>query len=275
MKIIVNNTSSPGASFTDNTNNVLLKTYHWIKKHPNENISFKDFRMRLQSDEGINDNNNRNIYPLLKNGGLVEYEANAAINTSSFFTETGLAYVKILESLNMLDSAIYTEEQISGSQKRFEEIKQEIIYGVLVKLVEDNETNYVEPLINLCKFLLEFDKISKVEYAYMLYETNDKSFEEALPSLKNNIHLYREGTIDFEIDVNVRNDIEIRNATKSNTRNEGLSYLTSYTYFVALLQQAGLIYKDGKYYFTDQNKKAMLDKLGGVVWVTKQKWETN
>ena len=67
MIIEIENTSSPGASFTSNTNSVLLKTYEWICEHKGISIPFKEFRMRLQSEKGINDNNNRNIYPLLKN----------------------------------------------------------------------------------------------------------------------------------------------------------------------------------------------------------------
>ena len=57
MLIEIENTSSPGASFTNNTNEVLLITYEWICEHKGITIPFRDFRMRLQSEKGINDNN--------------------------------------------------------------------------------------------------------------------------------------------------------------------------------------------------------------------------
>ena len=98
MKIEIENTSSPGASFTDNTNDVLLKINDWIKNHISEVLPFKEFRMILQQEKGINDNNSRNIYPLLKNSGLIKYENRGNLTVSEFFTNTGSAYIAALET---------------------------------------------------------------------------------------------------------------------------------------------------------------------------------
>lgn len=145
MEILIENTSSPGASFTPNTNAVLLKTYQWICENQGISLSFKEFRMRLQTDKKVNDNNNRNIYPLLKNGELASYEKGSDLHVDYFFTNTGLAYVKTLEMIEMIENEDYTSRQREDAIKKCEMIKQEIITDALFKVVEHKEVNYVEP----------------------------------------------------------------------------------------------------------------------------------
>ena len=264
MKIVIRNTSSPGASFTDNTNEVLLKTYEWILAHQNLEISFRDFRSRLEQEMNINDNNNRNIYPLLKNAGMAEYEKGGTINVSSFFTNTGVGYVETLKLIKMINSGNYNDEQKSFAIKKSEEILQEIVYKGLLNIIGVNDTNYVQPLKDLICFLINYEKISKEEYAYFLYErSNNDSTSATLSNIKNNIEKYRKSEIIFEVEVEVRNDTEIREETNADNRKEGLSYLTSFTYFTGLLQQAGMTYKDGKYFVLSPNKKAYAKKLIG------------
>lgn len=264
MIIEIENTSSPGASFTNNTNVVLLKTYEWICEHKGISLPFKEFRMKLQSEKGINDNNNRNIYPLLKNGGLVSYEKGTDIKVDYFYTNTGLAYVKTLETVNMIENEGYSTQQVIEATKKFEVIQQEIIYGALKKIVNQSDLNYVEPFQNMIHFLLEFGKISKVEFAYLLYIKQQQELREALNIMQPQINMYRCGDLEIEVYVKVRNDIELREKTNSNKRKEGLSFLTSYGYFTSLLLQAGLIKKSDKYYEVIEEKRGLLEKLGGV-----------
>lgn len=264
MIIEIENTSSPGASFTSNTNLVLLKTYEWICEHKGIEIPFKQFRMRLQSEKGINDNNNRNIYPLLKNGGLVSYEKGGKLIVDSFYTNTGLAYVKTLQAMDMLEEAEYEEEQKVAALKRFEMILEEIVSGSLKKIMNQSDVNYVEPFQDMIRFLLKFDKISKIEFAYLLYAKQESKLENDLDSIFQAIHSYRCGEMEIDVYVKVRNDIEIREKTNMDKRKEGLTFLTSYGYFVSLLQQAGLIKKDDKYYVVNEEKRTVLEELGGV-----------
>lgn len=260
MIIEIENTSSPGASFTPNTNFVLLKTYEWICEHKGIEIPFRQFRMRLQSEKGINDNNNRNIYPLLKNGGLVSYEKGCNLIVDSFYTNTGLAYVKTLQAMAMLEEAEYEEGQKIAALKRFEMILEEIVSGTLKNIMNQPDVNYVEPFRDMIRFLLKFDKISKIEFAYLLYAKQ----ENKLDSISQAIQSYRCGEIEIDVYVKVRNDIEIREKTNTDKRKEGLTFLTSYGYFVSLLQQAGLIRKDDKYYIVNEEKRIVLEELGGV-----------
>ncbi len=264
MIIEIENTSSPGASFTPNTNLVLLKTYEWICEHKGIEIPFKQFRMRLQSEKGINDNNNRNIYPLLKNGGLVSYEKGGKLVVDSFYTNTGLAYVKTLQAMAMLEEAEYEEVQKVAALKRFEIILEEIISGSLKKIINQTDVNYVGSFQDMIRFLLRFDKINKVEFAYLIYAKQEFKLENDLGSISQVIQAYRYGEMEINVHVKVRNDIEIREKTNEDKRKEGLTFLTSYGYFVSLLQQAGLIRKDDKYYIVNEEKRTVLEELGGV-----------
>ena len=256
MIIEIENTSSPGASFTSNTNSVLLKTYEWICEHKGISIPFKEFRMKLESEKGINDNNNRNIYPLLKNGGLANYEKGGDIQVDYFYTNTGMAYVKSLETVNLIE--------VAETVKRFEMIQQEIIFGALKKIISQPGLNYVEPFQDLIKFLLKFGKVSKIEFAYLLYVKQQYEIGEALNAMHPKVDMYRCGDLEIEVHVKVRNDIDLREKTKTDKRKEGLSFLTSYGYFTSLLLQAGLIKKSDKYYEVIEEKRALLEQLGGV-----------
>lgn len=264
MIIEIENTSSPGASFTPNTNSVLLKTYEWICENKGIELPFKQFRMRLQSEKGINDNNNRNIYPLLKNGGLVSYEKGGKLAVDLFYTNTGLAYVKTLQAMNMLEEAKYEKEQKAAALKRFKVIVEEMVGECLKNMVSQPDVNYVEPFQDLIRFLLKFDRISKVEFAYLLYAKQEDKLENGLDSISQAVYSYRCGEMEIDVHVKVRNDIEIREKTNMDKRKEGLTFLTSYGYFVSLLYQAGLIKKDGKYYVVNEDKRTVLEELGGI-----------
>jgi hypothetical protein len=242
-----------------------LKTYEWIREHKGESLLFKDFRMKIESDKGMNDNNNRNIYPLLKNGGLVNYESGGLLYVDNFYTKTGLAYVKTLEAMSLLESEGYSKEQIRQAEKKFEDILSEIIFGALKKIVKQLEVHYVEHFQDLIRFILKYGKISKIEYAYLLYIKQKHDIDESLKIIQEQVYLYRKGDLDFEISVKVRNDIDLRERTKTDNRAEALSFLTSYGYFTGLLKQAGLVKKHDKYFSIIEEKRTMLEILGGVI----------
>ena len=245
MKITIENTSSPGASFTPNTNEVLLKTYQWIKEHPGVHCTYHEFRMSLQRDKGVNDNNNRNIHPLLKNCGFVYYETRGSISVDQFFTRTGLAYIKTLETLQLVD---YTPTQRREAKQKLESIQKDLVYKALTALFKEQDLNYIEPLKEFLSFALFFGKISKPEFAYYLYAKKQGIDITNLANIQDTISSYRDGLIEFEVDVSVRNDIDLRERSRTERRKEGLSYLTSFTYFSSLMIQSGIMTKDSDYY---------------------------
>lgn len=265
MIIEIENTSSPGASFTKNTNMVLLKTYEWIYEHKGTSLPFREFRMALQKDKNVNDNNNRNIYPLLKNGGLVNYEKNADLYVDHFFTNNGLAYVETLKTTKLLEESKenYSQTKISAINRELKAIQEEIITDALQKIVKKTDVNYVEPLQNLIKYLICYKKISKIEYAYLLYMLKQYSIDEALVKMKPTVDSYRAGSMDFVVHVKVRNDLDIKEKTNSDNRKESISFLTSFGYFSSLLSQAGLVTSNEKYIEVTEKRIDKLQLIGG------------
>lgn len=53
MEIIIENCSSPGAHFSKNTNEVLLKIYQWISENNKPILPFIDFRRRLEVEKRL------------------------------------------------------------------------------------------------------------------------------------------------------------------------------------------------------------------------------
>ena len=92
MKIRINNPSSPGAMYSDNTNETLIGAFDWIEENGFPTIGFKQLREKLVSEKGINDNNARNVFPLARTCGFVSYRKNSQIDTNHFFTKRGNRY---------------------------------------------------------------------------------------------------------------------------------------------------------------------------------------
>ena len=260
MNIVIENCSSPGASFTQNTDSVILKCYNWIQEHPNCKKSFREFRFDLQKEKGINDNNARNIYPFLKNCGFIRYNRNEIMDYDYFFTNTGLAYVKVLEAIELLkDEGLDTVEKKKAHEKLIV-IKQDIIMEGLKKLLKVPDSNYKMEYIACIKFLLKFRSINKIEFAYLLYEKNLDAIS-YLDNMEENISSYRSGDIDIEVSISVRNDIALRKKTGQERRMEKISFLTAYTYILGSLNQGGIVDKSKNDFILNENKRIWLEEL--------------
>lgn len=225
-------------------------------------MSFKEFRESLRREMDINDNNSRNIYPLLKNGGLIRYENRGPLATRSFFTKTGQAYVTALDAKRILsESEQYTDEQKRAASQKLDAVASEIIRMALSEILKNKELNYVNPFREFMAFIKKYDKINKTEFAYYLYERKAADAATALKNAERNILEYRAGNLEFDIKVNVRNDIKLREKTNSDKRKEGLSFLTSYAYFSGLLLQADIVTKKDGYFVLKEECRAELIRL--------------
>ncbi|WP_308511490.1 hypothetical protein [uncultured Veillonella sp.] len=257
MEITIENCSSPGAQFSENTNNVLKLIYHWILDNDFPELEFIEFRRKL-AGIGINDNNARNIYPLMKNSGFIEYSSRGILDTSKFFTSKGKAYILILETLLLIES----ENQNDKSESAIlllRKILEELIYDGVEQII--NNAKYKEGLRWFLMFLLEYEKINKNEFAYMVYQMKHTPGEWIVVS-KPIIEQYREGLIDINVKVEVHNDNKIKEKTGYETRLEGIEFFTAYNYYYPLVIHSGIAYKDGAYCcLKDREKLELL--LGG------------
>lgn len=258
MQIIINNCSSPGASFTDNTNKVILSCYEWVTEHNEEIKPFIDFRREVSSSKGFNDNNARNIYPLLQNVGFIHYKKGVDLVYKHFFTSTGKAYAKTIETEQLILNSEYELNEKESAIARLKQIRETLIFQGVIRLLS-GETNYSREMLKCLEFLIKFHKISKPEFAYLLYALAESLDDE---TIRKDIAMYRNNEISFDITVSVRNDIELREKTGDHNRKEGLSFLTSYSYFCGLFEQAGLIVKlDSDYYTVASGAEEKINKL--------------
>lgn len=258
MEITIENCPSPGAQFSENTNNVLKSIYHWILDNNFPELEFIEFRRKLEGI-GINDNNARNIYPLMKNTGFIDYVSRGILDTSKFFTPKGNAYILILETLLFIESENHNNKY-ELAILLLKNILEELIYDGVEKII-NSEINYKEGLRWFLMFLLEYEKINKNEFAYMVYQMKHAPDDWAVAS-KSIIEQYREGLIDINVKVEVHNDNKIREMTGLETRLEGIEFFTAYNYYCSLVLHSGIAYKDRAYcYLKDREKLELL--LGG------------
>lgn len=260
MEFIIENCSSPGAQFSRSTNQVMLKIAEWINQNNEPDLMFIDFRRRLEKEAKINDNNARNIYPLLKNGGLVEYQAGGELETGSFFTRRGKAYIIALETKALIDSSDYTKKQKEAASVEVDQILENIVYDSVKLLIENKELNYSESLKWYVLFLSKFGKIYRQEFALMIHQMreNPNEWEEKITPI---IQQYRNQDVDITVKVRVRNDQKIQAKTGERTRLEEISYFTAYSYYSSLIDQSGITKKIKDYHVITETGRSKVDYL--------------
>lgn len=265
MEITIENLSSPGAHFSNNTNKVILDTYKWIDENDVQKMKYNEFRKEVAKDKKINDNNARNIYPLLKNCGFVEYQSGGVLETDKFFTNRGLAYVKVLETIEILETAPeYTVGQKEQAVEKLKALLCSLIDEALDVLLQVPESHYKDGIKCFLDYLLRFEKINKTEFAYRVYywkESEDNWYEE----MKDNIARYRNHEMEIKVHVKVRNDNVRKAETGKESRIEDISFFTAYSFYSGLLSQAGLIKKSHDYFYLqdgmeDRVKELLLEK---------------
>lgn len=245
MYILIKNCSSPGASFTSNTDSVILACYQWTVEHAGEHKPFIEFRIEASKAKGFNDNNARNIYPLLQNFGFVKYSKGDVLNYDKFFTNTGKAYAKIVETEELINKSNYTDVKKKQSLIELKKAKHSLVYDGLV-LLFSKETNYNYEMKAFLNFTFKFGKINKTEFAYLLYSLENQIDDEQVADV---INQYRNNGLVIDVEVSVRNDIDLKKQMGTQKRKEGLSFLTAYNYFISLYEQAGLITKYDRSYY--------------------------
>ena len=260
MDYVIENCSSPGAQFSKSTNQVILKINEWIKNNKQPNLLFNEFRKRVEKEAEINGNNARNIYPLLKNGGLINYQPKEILKTESFFTRRGLAYINALQLKSLIENSDYSELQKEKANIEVDRMLENMICDSIQQLLGNKELNYSETLRWYLLFLSTFGKINKKEFAVMVYYmTNHKNiWKDKISPL---IEKYRDNEIDFKIKVRVKNDRKIQQRTGEKTRLEDISFFTAYSYYSSLVDQAGLTKKIKDYHMIIDEAKEKIDFL--------------
>lgn len=256
MKIEVFNPNNPGAKFTKNTEFTLVSYYHELEKKGDKNLNFSDFRIYMQKSFGINNSNSRNIFAFCKNCGLLDYESGQGICFNSFFTPLGKAYIKAIESISILKNQASLSADEKASLNQFLELRKTIIFQCLKNLLKQIDCDYVSVLQDMLTFLINYNSIDKNEYALLLYFNRNKK------ELETTVLKYREYKINIDVWVNVRNDdsgIKGERILKND-----IGFLTSWSYLIGMLVEAGLVEKDNQRYCLLQGKTELVKELIGV-----------
>ena len=96
-------------------------------------------------------------------------EINPGLETGSFFTRRGKAYITALETKALIDSSDYTKKQKEAASVEVDQILENIVYDSVKLLIENKELNYSESLKWYVLFLSKFGKINRQE-TYLLFD---------------------------------------------------------------------------------------------------------
>ena len=254
MRIEVFNPNNPGAKFTSNTENTLVTYYHEFEKKRDSILNFSEFRVYMQKTYGINNSNSRNIFAFCKNCGLLEYESGQGVTFETFFTNLGKAYIRVIESISMLSAEKNKSKEENESLKKFYELRQNIIFQCLKNLLKQKDCEYVDVLMKMLNFLLQSNSIDKTEYSLLLCkEISNADFKTILEKYRNN-------QISIDVFVNVRND---DSSVKGERVLKDIGFLTSWSYLIGMLNEAGLVEKENQQYFLVQNKRTLVEEIIG------------
>ena len=260
MNFVVRNSPSPGAMLSDSNHESILWYLEEAENLGNRRMKFQEFRKVVCDKHHTSQGNDRTVYPLLKNLGFLQYDA--WMDTSHFFTSNGKAYVKLLKSIRDIEQKEDIEEdERKKVLEKLHAMMEKIVYrGVWIMLTEKppKEVSYRGTVLHLLSYLLQFDSIDKMEFAYFLYGLQN---EISLGELADTIHRYRIGQEMLEYTVDVYD--KTVDGTQLRKRKKGS--LTCYSYLMNLLQKAGIVYapeeNTKKFCLEEEKRKELQDML--------------
>ena len=258
MDITTINYASPGASFTERTNNYILAFYNVAHKYSNKEWLFSEYRTCVTNESGLDMSNARNIFPLLRNYGFIKYEKNSLIKSDEFFTNTGNAYIEVIRSLAKCNE---TDSESLKIRQQLQNIKKEMLYNGLWKSLQSDETTYKIGLLYILKFLRKFKSIDKTECAYLFLATlNDN--KNYLNAIEENIYLYRDNKLDINVKARVKDKSKRGEDVYKYT---GIQSFTAFGYLINLICEAGLVVKNkNRYIVIEAAYDKLIDLIKGV-----------
>ena len=264
MNFVVRNSPSPGAMLSESNHESMLCYWEEAETLGDQQMKFQEFRKLVCDKHHTSPGNDRTVYPLLKNLGFLQYDA--WMNANHFFTPNGRAYVKLLKGVRDIEQKEDAGEyERTKALEKLQAMMEKLVYrGVWIMLTEKppKEVSYRGTILHLLRYLLQFDSIDKMEFAYFLYGLqNGVSREEFADA----IHRDRIGeeALEYTVDVydKTADGIQLRKRKKGS--------LTCYGYLLSLLEKAGIVYApDGntKKFCLEEGKRRdiqdMLEKAG-------------
>ena len=263
MQFVVENSPSPGAKFTDNTKNSIIAYYEICEKYPSRISSFAEYRDTVTKEKKTNPQNDRNIFPFLRNLGFVKYGKDD-IRYGDLFTQRGNALVKTLRAQKIfkVNEDDLSEEQRKSVNEKLQSMLEELISFGLWQAIKDKSGSmtYRDALLQTLRFLLDFNNYDKKEFAYMVYCNANDCYD--IKKMAQILSEYRSGDLEFEIKVDI---YDKKSGSALNRKLDGLEKLTCYTYITGLLEAAGIVHKIGKRYsMVEKKREFIMDCVKGA-----------
>ena len=228
--VSVSNLSSPGASFTEHTDDTMVSCFDYVSGMADASMPFMEFQDRLYREKKINKSNLRCILPMLRFAGLVSYGAN--VIKASFFTELGTQYVTVARLLNKIRSTEELALNVEGLKKA-QSLKAKFLRYALAIIIKNDKCKYADGLRQVFRYLQRFDFIDKREFACLVYSIQTGA-KDPIENVEPLILSCRSGK-----PINIK--MIARNDAKGAVEEIGsLSWLTCYNYLLALIEQAGV-----------------------------------
>ena len=176
-----------GVSFTDKTNDNLLRMYRFIGTLDNAQLySYVDFQELMEIHCNISNSNIRMYTPLLSRCGLaITIYKGQLFKASEYFTAEGKAYCEILDIIDKLPE---DENQARMIAIR---MKQDILKACVPNIINDE---LYKDFITMC---LRYGSINAQEFnllQYTKYTLNDENY---LESIAGQLVQMRTGEIEF------------------------------------------------------------------------------
>ena len=237
--IVITNPPSPGTSFTEHTDATILKCYDFLESCTLTTISYQDFQKKLSTTKNLKESNLRCIWPMLRYAGLVSYDKE--VNVKTFFTKSGTQYVEVLKLLDYLREPDISLQNADGYNEALK-LRTILIRCALVSIAKSSGCSYSKAILQTFRFLRRYNSIDVVEFAYLAYGMQQGAGD-PVDIVSSLVADHRSGN-NIGIKLTVRDD-----AKGTIQQKESLSWMTSYGYILALLEQAGVVSKkDGKFY---------------------------
>ena len=236
-KILLNQISNPGISFTKDVNDKMISLYDYLNENKNNTCSYQDFQKDLIEKNIFSGSYIRSFIPFLYNTGMIN-NYNENIKYSNFFTKNGALYVKTIFNIKQgNDNNIDIEKLVN--------IKNDLLCMSLDYMIKNNYKFY-DKYLDILKFVKEYKTINREEFYILEY------------CLQNNI--------DYHNDIeNYRSNNSYDIYIKSNNE-EILSYRSNnaFNYLVAFLadDQCNYIKKaDQSNYRLNYDRELFIDSV--------------
>lgn len=206
-KIVLNQVSNPGISFTDDVNEKILSLYVFLNHH-NKICSYQEFQEDLKKNEIFSGSYIRSFIPFMYNAGIIN-DYNNGVTYKSLFTKNGLSYVNIIKTIKSMNDSNVDIAKLNV-------IKSDLLCMSLDYMIKNNYKFY-DKYLDVLKFVKKFRTINREEFYIMEYcLQNNYDYDDYIKTYRNNEKQY-------DIYINSNNDEEL-----SNRSNNAFNYLIAF-----------------------------------------------